>query len=105
MPSFSHRIQTVKDYYPDAITEDPQLPLHVIESSDATVVFSQQAPSYYHLYQKNKAIGFGSRPTVGLSPVKPFEGAFLFACLGLALIVLMPVNPAMALREMSIGSY
>ena len=41
MPSFSHFVQTVKDYYPNAITEDPQLPLHVIESSDATVVFSQ----------------------------------------------------------------
>ena len=42
MPLFSHRIQTVKDRYPDATTEDPQLLLHVIESSDATVVFSQQ---------------------------------------------------------------
>ena len=42
MPSFSHRVQPVKNYYPNAITKGPQLKLHVIESLEAKVVFSQQ---------------------------------------------------------------
>ena len=62
MPSFSHRIQTVKDYYPDAITEDPQLPLHVIESSDATVVFSQQGAQLLSFIPKEQGDWFWLSP-------------------------------------------
>ena len=40
MPSFPLCVQTV-EVLPDVITEESQLQLHVIESSDATVVLSQ----------------------------------------------------------------
>ncbi len=62
MPSFSHRVQTVKDYYPNAITEDPQLPLHVIESSDATVVFSQQGAQLLSFIPKEQDDWFWLSP-------------------------------------------
>ena len=62
MPPFSHRIQAVKDYYPDAITEDAQLLLHVIETPDATIVFSQQGAQLLSFIPKGQDDWFWLSP-------------------------------------------
>ena len=62
MPSFSHRVQPVKDYYPNALTKGPQLKLHVIESLEATVVFSQQGAQLLSFIPKEQEDWFWLSP-------------------------------------------
>ena len=62
MPSFSHHIQPVKDYYTNAITKGPQLKLHFIEISDAKAIFSQQGAHLLSFIPKEQEDWFWLSP-------------------------------------------
>ena len=81
MPSFSHHVQLVKDFYPNAIIKDPQLTLHVIESSDAKVVFSQQGAQLLSFIPKEQEDWFWLSPNSRFIAGQAIRGGVPVVCL------------------------